>query len=99
MDTGGIEFFVTGSSARLLSRKVATSLRGRAMEVLVHPFSRARARVEGTASQRRIGAFADEILGKRLLSCPTASPIPGAGRGREPAGARRPIATTLARSR
>ena len=39
MDTGGIEFFVTGSSARLLSREVATSLRGRAMEVLVHPFS------------------------------------------------------------
>ena len=39
MDTGGIEVFVTGSSARLLSREVATSLRGRAMEVLVHPFS------------------------------------------------------------
>ncbi|MYD84921.1 MAG: AAA family ATPase, partial [Acidobacteria bacterium] len=35
MDTGGIEVFVTGSSARLLSREVATSLRGRAMEVLV----------------------------------------------------------------
>jgi predicted AAA+ superfamily ATPase len=27
------------ASARLLSREVATSLRGRAMEVLVHPFS------------------------------------------------------------
>ncbi len=39
MDTGGIEVFLTGSSARLLSREVATSLRGRAMEVLVHPFS------------------------------------------------------------
>ena len=39
MDTGGVEFFVTGSSARLLSREVATSLRGRGMEVLVHPFS------------------------------------------------------------
>ena len=39
MDAGGIEVFVTGSSARLLSREVATSLRGRAMEVLVHPFS------------------------------------------------------------
>ncbi|MGH7605968.1 MAG: ATP-binding protein, partial [Gemmatimonadales bacterium] len=31
--------FVSGSSARLLSREVATSLRGRAMEVLVFPFS------------------------------------------------------------
>jgi predicted AAA+ superfamily ATPase len=39
MDTGGIEIFVSGSSAKLLSREVATSLRGRAMEVLVHPFS------------------------------------------------------------
>ena len=39
MDTDGMEVFVTGSSARLLSREVATSLRGRAMEVLVHPFS------------------------------------------------------------
>lgn len=39
MDSGGIEIFVSGSSAKLLSREVATSLRGRAMEVLVHPFS------------------------------------------------------------
>jgi predicted AAA+ superfamily ATPase len=39
MDAGGIEIFVSGSSAKLLSREVATSLRGRAMEVLVHPFS------------------------------------------------------------
>jgi len=38
-DSGGVELFVSGSSARLLSREVATSLRGRAMEVLVHPFS------------------------------------------------------------
>jgi predicted AAA+ superfamily ATPase len=39
MDQGGVELFVSGSSAKLLSREVATSLRGRAMEVLVHPFS------------------------------------------------------------
>ena len=39
MDTGGLDVFVTGSSARLLSREVATSLRGRALDVLVHPFS------------------------------------------------------------
>jgi hypothetical protein len=39
MDMGGVEIFVSGSSAKLLSREVATSLRGRAMEVLVHPFS------------------------------------------------------------
>jgi len=39
MDQGGVELFLSGSSAKLLSREVATSLRGRAMEVLVHPFS------------------------------------------------------------
>lgn len=39
MDAGGVELFVSGSSARLVSREVATSLRGRAMEVLVLPFS------------------------------------------------------------
>ncbi len=39
MDKGGVDLFVSGSSAKLLSREVATSLRGRAMEVLVHPFS------------------------------------------------------------
>ena len=39
MDTGGVDVFLSGSSARLLSRELATSLRGRAMEVLVHPFS------------------------------------------------------------
>ena len=39
IDRGGVELFVSGSSARLLSREVATNLRGRGMEVLVHPFS------------------------------------------------------------
>ncbi len=39
MDAGDVELFVSGSSARLLSTEVATSLRGRALEVLVHPFS------------------------------------------------------------
>ncbi|MBN2311386.1 MAG: ATP-binding protein [Candidatus Hydrogenedentes bacterium] len=39
MDTEQVELFLSGSSARLLSREVATSMRGRGMEVLVHPFS------------------------------------------------------------
>lgn len=39
MDTEKIDLFVSGSSAKLLSREVATALRGRAMETLVHPFS------------------------------------------------------------
>ena len=39
LDTEKVDLFLSGSSARLLSREVATSMRGRAMEALVHPFS------------------------------------------------------------
>jgi len=39
LDDEKIDIFLSGSSARLLSREVATSMRGRALEVLVHPFS------------------------------------------------------------
>jgi predicted AAA+ superfamily ATPase len=39
MDTERVDLFLSGSSARLLSREVATSMRGRALEVLIHPFS------------------------------------------------------------
>ena len=39
MDSEQVDLFLSGSSAKLLSREVATSMRGRALEVLVHPFS------------------------------------------------------------
>ncbi len=39
IDTEQVDLFLSGSSARMLSREVATSMRGRAMEVLIHPFS------------------------------------------------------------
>lgn len=39
LDAADTNIFVSGSSAKLLSREVHTSLRGRSMEVLVHPFS------------------------------------------------------------
>ena len=39
MDSEQADLFLSGSSARLLSREVATSMRGRAMAVLIHPFS------------------------------------------------------------
>lgn len=39
LDTENVELFVSGSSARMLSREVATSMRGRAMEAVVLPFS------------------------------------------------------------
>jgi hypothetical protein len=39
LDTEQIDLFLSGSSARLLSREVASSMRGRAMEAVVLPFS------------------------------------------------------------
>ncbi|MDE0134495.1 MAG: ATP-binding protein [Acidimicrobiaceae bacterium] len=38
IDADGTEVFVSGSSAALLSREIATELRGRAWQVLMHPF-------------------------------------------------------------
>lgn len=39
LDTEKIEIFLSGSSAALLSREIATAMRGRAWEVVIHPFS------------------------------------------------------------
>jgi predicted AAA+ superfamily ATPase len=39
LDQERVELFLSGSSARILSREVATSMRGRAMGILVRPFS------------------------------------------------------------
>lgn len=70
MDGGGIELFVSGSSAKLLSREVATSLRGRAMEVLVHPFSfreaLRHAGAEPSAPVERLGPATRATLDQQL---------------------------------
>ncbi len=39
LDTEKVEVFVSGSSARMLSREIASALRGRATETVVFPFS------------------------------------------------------------
>lgn len=39
LDTPGYQIFLSGSSAKLLSREIATSMRGRAWEITIHPFS------------------------------------------------------------
>ncbi len=39
LDSEKVEVFLSGSSAALLSREVATAMRGRAWEVVIHPFS------------------------------------------------------------
>lgn len=38
LDNEKVEIFLSGSSAALLSREVATSMRGRGWEVIIHPF-------------------------------------------------------------
>ena len=39
LDTPHYEIFLSGSSAKLLSREIATSMRGRGWELPIHPFS------------------------------------------------------------
>lgn len=39
LDSEKVEVFLSGSSAALLSREIATAMRGRAWEVVLHPFS------------------------------------------------------------
>jgi uncharacterized protein len=39
MDSERVEIFLSGSSARMLSREVATSMRGRALETVITPYS------------------------------------------------------------
>ncbi|MBL8723001.1 MAG: ATP-binding protein [Planctomycetes bacterium] len=39
LDEERVEVFLSGSSAAMLSREIATAMRGRAWEVVVHPFS------------------------------------------------------------
>lgn len=39
LDSEKVEVFFSGSSAALLSREIATAMRGRAWEVVIHPFS------------------------------------------------------------
>ena len=66
IDTERAEVFVTGSSAALLSREIATSLRGRAWQVLIHPFS------FEEALRHREGTFPEE---------PEPEPESGSGAG------------------
>ncbi len=39
LDSEQVDLFLSGSSAKLLSREVATSMRGRAVEAVIYPFS------------------------------------------------------------
>ncbi len=58
LDTERVEIVVSGSSARMLSREVHTSLRGRGMEIVIRPFSfREFLRHRGVEPARRVREF------------------------------------------
>ena len=89
LDTENIELFVSGSSAKLLSREVATSMRGRALEAVVTPFSfREALRHRGeepTARAQRLTAAARSTVEKRLREYLVAGGFPEAqGSGKRP---------------
>jgi predicted AAA+ superfamily ATPase len=82
LDTERVEIFLSGSSARLLSREVATQMRGRAMESLVLPFSfrehLRHAGAEPATSAHRLTKSARSALEKRLREYLTAGGFPEA---------------------
>jgi len=56
LDEGGCDVFLSGSSARLLSREIATSMRGRGWEIVISPFSfREHLRHHGHEPPRSLG--------------------------------------------
>mgnify|MGYP002784321536 CR=1 FL=1 len=72
LDTERCEVFVSGSSAAMLSREIATSMRGRGWEVVIHPFSfreaLAHASVEVPAPGTTLSARRRSALERALLA-------------------------------
>jgi len=82
LDSEKVELFLTGSSAALLSREIATALRGRAWEVVIHPFSFEEALRHGGADiperPEALGARARSTIEKAFLGYLTAGGFPEA---------------------
>jgi predicted AAA+ superfamily ATPase len=68
-----VEIFITGSSAALLSREIVTSLRGRAREVVIHPFSMEEGRAFPQA-QKRLLTLTRDGLPREVLAGVLAQP-------------------------
>jgi len=82
LDDEEVDLFISGSSARLLSREVATAMRGRAMEARVDPFTfrevlRHRGREPKTAPDRQAKAVRS-ALSRDLREYLTAGGFPEA---------------------
>lgn len=66
LDAGGVEVLVTGSSAALLSREIATAMRGRAWEVVIFPFGFAEALAHGGGEVPANPGFLTAVQRSRL---------------------------------
>lgn len=82
LDSEKVEVFITGSSSALLSREIATALRGRAWEVVIHPFSFEESlRHRGQAVPKRpdfLSATVRSMLERAFLDYLTAGGFPEA---------------------
>jgi predicted AAA+ superfamily ATPase len=81
LDSEQVDVFISGSSAKMLSAEVATAMRGRAMEVIVHPFSfREYLAHHGNAvpPSRRVSAAVRSQLEKTFLAYLTNGGFPEA---------------------
>ena len=71
IDSEKVEVFLSGSSAALLSREVATSMRGRGWEVIIHPFGFEEAQrhsgITPPADPRHVAAAERSALEQALL--------------------------------
>ena len=81
LDTGSSDLFISGSSAALLSREIATQLRGRGWNALIHPFSFEEALRHGRAAGP--GGDAESLLAwLRTGGFPEAQGLSAASRNR-----------------
>ena len=71
LDTRGVEVFLSSSSAALLSREIATALRGRGWPVLIHPFAfdeALRHRGEATPPDQEVMGRAERARMEKLFA-------------------------------
>ena len=61
MDSEKVQIVVSGSSARMLSREVHTSLRGRGMETIIRPFSFREFLLFGRSQSRQLNCLNDDL--------------------------------------
>ncbi|OEU48654.1 MAG: hypothetical protein BA861_08275 [Desulfobacterales bacterium S3730MH5] len=82
MDTENVQVYVSGSSAKMLSREIASSMRGRSVEAVVYPYSYREflkgRNIDAPRSPRRINKQMRALLENQLQKYLTAGGFPEA---------------------